>query len=1126
MQLVRNNDFMALAIILPAFLLFIHIVSGSAVFAQQVSINEVMASNSNTKADEDGDYEDWIELYNYGSEAVNLEGFGLTDDYGDLFRWVFPPVIIEPGKFLMVWASGKDRRPEYGQVNGVKREFHTNFSISVDGEEILLVSPGSIIIDELPPTSISNGISLGRKPDGTGEWMYFTNPTPGFSNSTEAFIGILDSPAFSSPGGYYPGSFELTLFHTADDVSIIFTTDGSEPNKENLNGGTFFYRRAYRKNLNQSVAGPLISRDYRSYENTGEILIRHKTGREETQTVMNTRWEPTPINPREDPYTGTVVSARAYKEGYIPSDIISHTYIIRDKPYSFPVMSLILPEASFFDYYSGIYVPGFTFDNWRMSNWHVDVRGNSPANFNNRGDAWERATNIEYFDEQGNLNFNHRAGIRLHGGFSRSFPQKTLRLYARSEYGTNEFNHQLFPTKDTDRFKRFILRASGNDSWSTFFRDAMIQQLVINRPIDTQHWQPVVTLLNGEYWGILNMRDRYDNYYLHYKYGVEPDKVDLLQRNANPKSGTNAHYLQMMEYVRNNNLGVQTHVDHVNTLMDIDNFIEYYAIQIYINNQDWPQNNIDFWRYRTDAYNPDAPAGHDGRWRWMLFDTDFGFWLGNRAPSQNTLAHATLATGARAWSTELFRNLLANQGFRDNMVNRLADLMNTVFYPDTVLNMINNMQTLYEEIIDEHIARWTHISSKSAWYNEIGKMRSFATQRPGFVRQHVQQYFNLTGHYNLTVNIGNGAGSIKINSIEIDNPSNWTGVYFNGVPVKVEAIPAKGYRFSKWSGTSDSSSKSVTLTRSDATFIEAHFEKDDEPEIIYFWAFDGSLSNNIPLETIDARYNAINKATITFDSSLEGYPFTSDHPDWRKASMERRNMPTDLNYRKEGNMGVDYDQANIRGIQVKQPFTSEYSENALVFHMPSNNYREVTFSFAAKDEGAAESLVIDYSVEEEPSWMATGLDAEMVELSDDYQLFVVDFTGIASADDNPDFRVRIRFEGDSLVVDRGDRVSFNNFSLDGIEIANFTTDITEPEVMHGNEIRVFPNPANHHVTIVSDHPISFTDVVNLSGVVLYRHMEGGREIQIPLSHLPAGIYFIRVLTNEGVYVRKIQVVND
>jgi hypothetical protein len=1023
---------MRLANTLPALLLFFHIFSGSAVFAQQISINEVMASNSTVQADEDGDFEDWIELYNYGSVAINLEGYGLSDDFDDLFQWIFPPVIIEPGHFLLLWASGKDRRPDYGMVNGVKRELHTNFSISIEGEEILLVSPDSIIIDELPSTRIPTDISIGRKPDGAGEWMYFTNPTPGLSNITEAFFGILYPPAFSSPGGYYPGSFELTLFHTEDDVSIIYTTDGSEPSKENLNGSTYVYRRAYRKNLNQPIAGPLISKTYKSYENTGVIRVQDKTRREETQTVVNTRWEPTPIIPREAPFTGTVVSAKAYKEGYIPSEIRSHTYIIREKPYPVPVMSLILPEASFFDYYNGIYVPGYTFDNWRMSNWNATVRGNSPANFNSRGSEWERETNIEYFDEQGNLNFNHRAGVRLHGGFSRSFPQKTLRLYARSEYGTNEFSHQLFPTKDADRFKRFILRASGNDSWSTFFRDAMIQQLVINRPIDTQHWQPVITFLNGEYWGILNMRDRYDQYYLSYKYDVEPDRIDLLQRNAVPKAGGNSHYLQMMDYVRNNNLGIQSHVDHVNTLMDIDNFIEFFAIQIYINNQDWPQNNIDFWRHQTDSYNPDAPNGLDGRWRWMLFDTDFGFWLGNRAPTQNTLAHATLATGDRAWSTELFRNLLANQVFRDDMVNRLADLMNTVFYPDTVLDMIHKMQTLYEEIIDEHINRWTHITSKSLWYNEIGKMRSFATQRPVNVRQHVQQYFNLTGHYNFTVNVGSGAGAIRINSIKIDNPSNWTGIYFNGVPIEVEAIPATGYRFSKWSGSSNSLTKSVTLSRSEATFLEAHFEKEVEQELIYFWAFDGSLANNLPLEDIDARYHAINKATLTFLSSLEGYPFTADHPSWRKASMERRNMPTDINYRAEGNSGVDYDQANIRGIQVKQPFTSEYGENMLVLHMPGNNYKDMVFRFAAKDEGAAENLLIDYSADEEISWITTGLVSDTFTLSDDYQLYTVDFSGISAVDDNPNFRVRIRFEGDSLDIDHGNRVSFNNFSLDGM----------------------------------------------------------------------------------------------
>ncbi len=659
-------------------------------------------------------------------------------------------------------------------------ELHTSFSIARDGEEVLLSHPDGSLVDAHPPTYIPTDISYGRQPDGTGDWYFFKEPTPGKSNDSETFSGVLNPPFFSSPGGFYQEAFGLSIHHRDEDVTVVYTLDGSE-----------------------------------------------------TQTVINTVWEQHPVSPYEDPLTGTVVRARAYKDGYIPSEVVMDSYIIRHEPYPLPVVSLVLPEKSVFCYYEGIYVPGLRFDQWRSANWHAHISGGSPANFHNRGIDWERETNFEFFDASGVNALNHRAGLRIHRGYSRSFPQKSLRLYARGRYGTTEFEHQLFPSKDTERFKRFIMRASGNDHNLTFFCDALIQQMVFDRPIDVQHWQPVMTFINGEFWGILNVRDRYDKYYLYYKYGIDPDNVDILEGNASVKEGSSQHYNNMMDYAAGNDLGDSSHYDHVNTKMDIDNFAEYYAIQIYVNNKDWPGNNIDFLRLRTDAYEPDAPNGHDGRWRWMLYDTNFGFIIWGSGPWENTLEFAAEAHGPGwpnpPWSTRLYRNLLDNQDFRHKMVNRLADLMNCPFHPDSVLMKIDEMKEKYEPVMPGHIDRWTLIGSMNNWNNQINVMRSFAEQRPGDMKEHIADFFDLSGHYHLTVHVGSGRGSIRINTVEIKDPKNWKGAYFNGAPIEVEAIPEAGYSFSHWEGASDADSSSIGLTGHEDMFLEAHFEPSGNP---------------------------------------------------------------------------------------------------------------------------------------------------------------------------------------------------------------------------------------------------------------------------------------------------------
>lgn len=223
--------------------------------------------------------------------------------------------------------------------------------------------------------------------------------------------------------------------------------------------------------------------------------------------------------------------------------------------------------------------------------------------------------------------------------------------------------------------------------------------------------------------------------------------------------------------------------------------------------------------------------------------------------------------------------------------------------------------------------------------------------------------------------------------------------------------------------------------------------------LIHFWLFDTSLPNDTPLENLDAFYTIVEGGMIAYQSALSGYPFDPDHPDWRKASMERRNAPTPINYRPEGNSSISYENSDMRGIQIKQPFTGDGGENTIVFHMPTTDFEDVVFQFAAKDEDAADNLVVDYSVAQgAPEWITIGLSNSTPALSSDYQLFEFDFTNISSSDDNPDFKVRIRFAGSNMSADEGNRVTFNNFSLDGNSIGGINLPPVVEEIVPLQEI--------------------------------------------------------------------------
>ncbi len=209
-----------------------------------------------------------------------------------------------------------------------------------------------------------------------------------------------------------------------------------------------------------------------------------------------------------------------------------------------------------------------------------------------------------------------------------------------------------------------------------------------------------------------------------------------------------------------------------------------------------------------------------------------------------------------------------------------------------------------------------------------------------------------------------------------------------------------------------------------------------EPELVYFWYFDVTLPNDTELETIDAVYTAgTGTAFIEFRSALAGYPNTG-----RDGSMERRNQPTALNYRPEGNMNLPYEEIadSMRAIQVRDPFLGNAGQNTLVLHLSTTGYEDAVLTFAAMDEHAANGLRIDYSVTEDgEEWITTGLSASETEqnlITNEYLIYEVDFNGIEASANNENLKVRVRFDVDDGTANEGNRVTFNNFSLDAVPI--------------------------------------------------------------------------------------------
>ncbi len=439
-------------------------------------------------------------------------------------------------------------------------------------------------------------------------------------------------------------------------------------------------------------------------------------------------------------HQSSVVSAIALTPTGEAGNERRETYLIEETAH-LPILSFSTDPANLFDEEIGIYVPGVN-----MNSRTEDIA--STGNYAMRGQDWERPVKVEYFDKYGELVLSENAGIRIHGGASRAYDRKSFRLYARNEYGNNTFNYSFFGEDNRHLYNRLLVRNSGNDHESTLFRDAYLQALIKDDlNVETQAYQPTVLYVNGEYWGIYNLRERYDQHYFERELGIHPDDLDLLERDGEIAEGRNAQWEHVKAYIRANDLSDPIHYQQVQQWIDLDNFIDYNLAQIFVRNTDWPGNNHQFYR--------DRKAGD--LWRWVIFDLDFGFGLYGRP---HAFRHHTLDMATEAgrdslpnpdWSTLVLRSLLDNESFRHDFINRMTYYLNTVFHPDRTLPLLDEMAAVIEPEMPNHIKRWGQPATYEDWESNVDIMRQFATERPAYMLAHLADHFELDGYATMRV---------------------------------------------------------------------------------------------------------------------------------------------------------------------------------------------------------------------------------------------------------------------------------------------------------------------------------------------------------------------------------------
>lgn len=343
----------------------------------------------------------------------------------------------------------------------------------------------------------------------------------------------------------------------------------------------------------------------------------------------------------------------------------------------------------------------------------------------------EIPVHVQFQEPSGKIGFALDAGAQIFGGNTRRLPQKSLAIIAGEKYGSHAITYPLFPEESIQSFQSIVLRNAGQDFHRTHLRDGMVATLFQSTNVDVQAYRPVVVSLNGEYWGIHDMREKIDKDFLAAHHDVDPDNIDLLEADLEVKEGDIRNYLALLDFLDTHDMKQDENYQQLSEMIDIDNFIDYVVGQAYIANTDWPDHNIRYWRPREDG----------GKWRWIVYDTDQSF-DDYTHPSFERLLRYKGKGDDRYYCSHLVRKLLENKDFQSRFLSRYTYHMKHTFQAERVTSVIQQIQAAMEPEMERHTQKWG--GSVSAWKQEVDKLIEFATKRPEYLNKEVQRLLNVS----------------------------------------------------------------------------------------------------------------------------------------------------------------------------------------------------------------------------------------------------------------------------------------------------------------------------------------------------------------------------------------------
>lgn len=625
--------------------------------------------------------------------------------------------------------------------------------LNVEGDSLYISDPsGTLIASLIYPPAISR-CSYARKSLSSDEWGWSDTPTPGEANDGMSYATEqLMEPEVDQPTQIFGSTLNVCVY-IPEGTTLRYTTDGSTPTSTNGQ----------------------ISYDGLFY-----------------------------------PSETTTYRFRLFGDGYLPSPVVTRTYIYEDKTFDLPVISVVGDSHNLYSDEMGILVRG---NNGRPGNGQ-----SSPCNWNM---DWERPVNFEFLNQEGEMVINQETAMERCGGWSRAWTPYSFKLKANKRYELqNYLPYQFFPEKPYLKHKTLQIRNGGNDTQCRI-KDPALQEIIRRSglDIDYQAYQPVMHYINGQYAGVINMREPNNKHFVYANYGLDEEEIDQFEMSPDSgyvqKCGTYESMQRWYDLARQCGNDDDAY-EQIKQMVDIDEFCNYMAVEFYLGGTDWPQNNVKAFK----------PITEGGRFRFILYDLDGAF---STTSSFSAFAGKKNYTFDRLYDepvtnitkeielVTIFLNMIKNPSFCKQFIDTYCLVTGSVFEPERCKSIINELANRVSE--SQNIFNYVYWQSSTPWNTANSLISSLSTSRQSTMINTLRNYaaFGLSNKtsQNISLSTDTKEARLLVNGLPV--PTNkFSGQLFSPITLKAQA-PA-GFRFEGWKLISGNIGNTTTILPKESTW--------------------------------------------------------------------------------------------------------------------------------------------------------------------------------------------------------------------------------------------------------------------------------------------------------------------